>query len=430
MSMSSAQQVVQHVVIAFLAVGAVLLVSGCDYEDIKQISGGGDFPGNAVVIRCNPDTKTLQTYGVCTNRPGDSPMENKVEGALDGHPCSESKELQGIPFSIEHGQNSRLLKGAANVKSSGTEGSSSQTAPAQASSTTSQVNLFSTLMPLLFGPSFSPSSTPLPAACDPTNQGFIVNHRQNSVTAFGICPLRLLKEIPVASNPLQVALTPDGSQALVTSYDGGATGDGALIFIDASTYAATSLDLPNYFPSGIAISPDGTRAYLTHYFDIQPLLLVIDIPNRKLLTTIPLRRQYPGVVVLTPDGTQAWVNYYNDTAITIVDLQTNTIASTLSFNLLVSRGMAFNPQGTKAFVAVQPDQLYVIDTATLATIATITVGNGPNDVIMLPEGDLVAVGAEYAPGTWWVNGRTNQLAAHSTPAGVTTGGTMGMAIIR
>ena len=106
------------------------------------------------------------------------------------------------------------------------------------------------------------------------------------------------------------------------------------------------------------------------------------------------------------------------------------MASSIVASDYVGQGMAFNPQGTKAFVAVQPNQLYVIDTATLTTMARITVGAGPNDVIMMAEGDVVAVGAGFAPGTWWVDARKNRLITHSVAPGDTSGATMGLAVIR
>jgi hypothetical protein len=54
---------------------------------------------------------------------------------------------------------------------------------------------------------------------------------------------------------------------------------------------------------------EGRHPRLRHQYDLEnQCLLVIDIPNRKMLSPIPLQFIYPRVVVITPDGTQAWVN--------------------------------------------------------------------------------------------------------------------------
>src|SRR5215475_5385921 len=103
------------------------------------------------------------------------------------------------------------------------------------------------------------------------------------------CTDSILAVIPVTSNPLQVDFTPDGSLALVTSYDS------AISFIDMTTnkVVKTLVTSPDVHPSGIAISPDGSRAYVTNFFLINPSVLVIDIASRSILNTIPLGVQYP-----------------------------------------------------------------------------------------------------------------------------------------
>lgn len=242
------------------------------------------------------------------------------------------------------------------------------------------------------------------------------------MTSVGLCPLRVLKEITVTSNPLQAAVMPDGATVLVTSYDS------AVTFIStASDTVAFTLATPNYYPSGIAISPDGTRAYVTNYFDSNPALLVIDIPNRKLLSTIPLPLAYPRVVVLTPDGAQAWVNYYSGTEVTIVDTLSGTISRRLNLGIGVSTGMAFNPTGTKAFIATISNLVYVIDTASLSTLAKIAVGPEPNDVIAVANGNKVFVNSPDQAGVWVIDAVHNTLIA-SPPAATTADGSMGMMI--
>jgi YVTN family beta-propeller protein len=251
---------------------------------------------------------------------------------------------------------------------------------------------------------------------------FLVNHQGGTVTAVGLCPsLHVLKDILVFPDPLQVRITPDGATALVTSYDG------AVNFIDTQTATVTfTLQTPNYNPSGLAISPDGTRAYVTHFLDLNPSLLIIDIPNRKILSTIPVPFVYPRNVFLTPDGTQAWVNYYQGTSITIIDLLSATVSRSISFPAEVSKGIAFNPTGTKAFVAATPSQVYVIDTASLKTLANITVGPDPADIVSSTDGRLIFVNSAQLTPVWVIDAIHNTLKA--APASPQPGGSQGLLV--
>jgi YVTN family beta-propeller protein len=276
-------------------------------------------------------------------------------------------------------------------------------------------------MPLLFPPLFPDSDSQKVLAPCPASVGFYgVNHAEGTVTSLSLCPsLKVNKQITVRSHPLQLAVTPDGSTLLVTSYDN------AVNFIDTATDAVTfTLNTPGLYPSGIAISPDGTRAYVTNYFT-NPSLLVIDIPNRKLLSTIPLATAFPRVVVLTPDGTQAWVNYYQGNTVTIVDTLTGLLSHTMNLGTSVSMGMAFNPTGTKAFIA-GPNNVIVVDTATLAILARVTTGNQPTDVVVTPDGRSVLVNSSTQAGLWRIDAIHNTLAAIPDPASPVSRHSMGM----
>src|SRR5262249_11218417 len=192
----------------------------------------------------------------------------------------------------------------------------------------------------------------------------------------------------------QIAATPDGATLLVTCYNN------AIAFIDAaSDRVVHTLSADLFFPNGIAISPDGSRAYVTNYFagNPAPSLLVIDVVRRTILDTIPLPAGFPGVVVLTPDGSRAWVNYYQANFLDMVDTLTVAAIARIDFGEVTQNGMAFNPTGTKAFVATGSSHLAVVDTATLQVVTKITVSDVPLDVAVSPDGALVLVGS-YSTG--------------------------------
>ena len=411
-----------------LALAAVLSASGCERIARKLDEINSPDPVSRIFIRCNQDTHRLQTYIVYFNDRGvPGTTQYAVDGQLNKTPCSVSTENQNRPFTESEAVGAGFvppLRIDARRSTPNKADTRTSSTPA-ANPATSLMDQFAILAPSLFEPLFpGTDSSRLPVNCPPGRQGYLVNHLQNTVTAFGICPMQLLKEISVASNPLQVAITPDGSTALVTSFDY------ALTFIDTATNRVTAtLDLVNYTPSGIAIAPDGKLAYLTNYDNSAPLLVVVDIGARKVVSTIKLPYIYPRVVMLTPDGSQAWVNYYTGGIVSVVDLLTRTVAGTVSIGQLVDTGMAFNPAGTKAFIAVFPNWIYVVETSTLAITAKIPVGQAPSDVAFTIDGWRVLVTSEVEPGTWWIDPRTNTLMGQSVAAG-DSGGSMGLLIVQ
>jgi DNA-binding beta-propeller fold protein YncE len=410
---------------------ALIFEAGCTKD---PITGYDPSLKTRYIVRCDPMTRRLQLYEEQTEPdyfPG-SPfglVEVPVESPINGKSCSVSTEVQGRPFTLGQALNKGLLISPTLTKPDSLEPDRPPSKPdATAGPATRLPDAFPGLMPLLFAPQFTVADSGKVHVDCPPNEGFyLVNHIEGTVSSVGLCPsLHVLKEIPVASNPLQLAETPDGTMVLVTSYDS------AVNFIEtASDMVVFTLTTPNYYPSGIAISPDGARAYVTSYDDVQKDLLVIDIPNRKLLTAIPLTNAFPRVVVLTPDGAQAWVNYYQGSSITIVDTLTNSVAREVNIGVGVSNGMAFNPTGTKAFIAANPNTVIVMNTSSLGILARITVGGAPTDIVADPDGRNVFVDGGSDGRIWVIDAVRNRLDSASEPTSpAASGASRGLLVFR
>jgi DNA-binding beta-propeller fold protein YncE len=183
--------------------------------------------------------------------------------------------------------------------------------------------------------------------------------------------------IPVVTRPLQVAVTPDGSTALVTSFDN------AVNFIDLATNKVTYTLMtdPSINPHGLAISPDGTHAYISS-FNTNGVIAVIDLGSRQITTTLPTISYAQGLT-LTPDGSQVWVTSPYGASVDIFDTLTNTRVTGL--NISQTSDVAFNSTGTRAYVttsATIPGSVVVVDTSTYQTITSYTVGLDPVDIQM------------------------------------------------
>jgi YVTN family beta-propeller protein len=272
---------------------------------------------------------------------------------------------------------------------------------------------------LPFAPVFpNQTVTPPRAACGAGNEYTIlsVEHLRNRVVAIGGCSGTIFATIPVPSNPLEIELLPDGSQAIVTSFDS------AISFIDIASYmvVATIRTTEDINPSGIALSPDGKRAYVTNYTDPGASLLTIDVASHQIVATLPLDA-YPQSVFGNPDGTLLWVTFPFNNEIAIVDVLTNTVIKTIGADSPF--GVAFNSTGTMAFVASRnPAAVDVYDTTTYRSVRRIPVGAGPSEVGVTPD-DLFALVGNFDGSSLTVinlaDYSTSTLSLPGTPEGMT-----------
>jgi YVTN family beta-propeller protein len=212
--------------------------------------------------------------------------------------------------------------------------------------------------------------------------------------------------IRLVSRPLEVAVTPDGAQALVTNFDN------AVSFVNLQTNTVTTnLTTGGMNPSGIAISPDGKTAYVTSFNNTSPAIMVINIASRSIAATIPVSTAYPHSLALSPDGAQLYVAYPFSNQIDIIDTLTNTVFRSL--NIGAPYGIDFSPNGTLAYIAsgaVAPGSLVVLDTATFQVVKTYTVGSLPVDVRVAYGGSQVLV----------TNYLSNSLSVINTRTGLVT----------
>jgi len=255
------------------------------------------------------------------------------------------------------------------------------------------------LLSLPFTPFAPPPATPV------CQSGFAdvlrTNHNYNTVSRLSTCPFAVKATIPVFQNPLQIAVTPDGSTAVVTSF-GDLVGDGgAVTFINLSNNKITNtLMMPfSVTPNGLALSPDGTTAYVGNFTSPGQSILVINIPSQTITATIPITVHYPSGMTLTPDGSQLWVASPLGSETDVLDTLSQTTVYRL--NIQASVDVAFNSTGTTAYVTSDsstPGQVFAVDTSTYRILNTYTVGNGPSDISM-SYGNQFLVVNNYFDGT-------------------------------
>jgi YVTN family beta-propeller protein len=122
-----------------------------------------------------------------------------------------------------------------------------------------------------------------------------------------------------------------------------------------------------FFPWTIAVTPDGTRAYVANFN--RNTVSVIDTVTNSLLTTIPRVNNTYGLrgLAISPDGTRVYVPHLLNTtspgAFSTIDTVTNQVISTIPLNIFpgVPYNMVVHPDGTRAYIAGFTPGIVVFD---------------------------------------------------------------------
>jgi YVTN family beta-propeller protein len=215
---------------------------------------------------------------------------------------------------------------------------------------------------------------------------YVPNNRSGTVSVIDTATNAVVATVPVGGSPRQVAITPDGTRAYVTNV-------GALSVIDTATNTVVGSVPLAGSPGVVAITPDGTRAYVTIGFVTNGIVSVIDTATNTEVASVPFVGSVSGVAI-TPDGTRAYVaNPYffsSDDNVSVIDTATNTIVATVPV-VDSPDGVAITPDGTRVYVTIRSGingRVSVIDTATNTEVATVPMAreNQPWGVAITPDG--------------------------------------------
>jgi YVTN family beta-propeller protein len=154
----------------------------------------------------------------------------------------------------------------------------------------------------------------------------------------------------------------------------------------------------------IAITPNGTRAYVTHgWWQITSSIFVIDTDINRVVATIPVGGSPMGVAI-TPDGTRVYGAVCLDEApgsvIVVIATDSNQVMATIELNGDSPRPeeVAITPDGTKVYVVGTVgafegmiDIVWVIATDSNKLIATIPMKGMPYRIAITPDSTKVYV---------------------------------------
>jgi DNA-binding beta-propeller fold protein YncE len=284
-----------------------------------------------------------------------------------------------------------------------------------------------------------------------TWEALVTRFYGNNVTPFSVPSDIVGSSVSVGDSPTSVAITPDGTRALVSNWDDGTvtvldltqpiigpgytvpagreataiaiTPDGSLALVaNTSDHTVTVLDLtqsivgPGYTvhvgraPVSVAITPDGTQALVSNYQDATVSVLGLTSPVQ-VQYTISVGR-YPNWIAITPDGTKALVPLSGENVVRVLDLTQSTIGP--GYTVPVGQWpltAAVTPDGTKALVANNNENTISVLDMTQSTITqgySVTGSLYPGQFAITPDGTRAYV-------TYWFEDTVGILDLTHTP---------------
>jgi YVTN family beta-propeller protein len=185
--------------------------------------------------------------------------------------------------------------------------------------------------------------------------------------------------------------------------------DNTVSVIDIASNAVTATVQVGQGPIGVAITPDGIRAYVTNSRD--GTVSVIDLASNSVVATVPVGVA-PDKVAITPDGAFAYVaniSEYPSGTLSVINVASNMVVATVALGGAFPYGLAVSPDGAYVYVAdmgpgedgMVQEQVEVISTAsnTVATVVplALTYSTGlPTNVALTPDGAFA-----YAPNIYY-----------------------------
>jgi YVTN family beta-propeller protein len=110
---------------------------------------------------------------------------------------------------------------------------------------------------------------------------------------------------------------------------------------------------------------------------------VIDTASNAVNATVAVG-SIPFWLAITPDGTRAYLANGPDRTVSVIDTATNTVIASVAVGS-VPFGVAITPYGTRAYVTGSGEStVSVIDTASNTVVDTARVGHGPCGMAMTP----------------------------------------------
>ena len=214
---------------------------------------------------------------------------------------------------------------------------------------------------------------------------YVANVSDGTVSVINTTTNRVIRTITVGTTPRNFAMNASGSRLYVAN-----TGSSTISVINTANNSVTSTIGVDGLNS-VAVSPDGTRLYVTNGRFHGGSLYVVTAATGAITDTISVGAMPAGLAV-TPDGGRIYVTYQDGNNLTVVNAVTKSVTTNITIGWNASR-VAVSADGTRVYAPNADDwNMSVIDTSDDTVIETVATGPDATNLAVSPDGQRIYVG--------------------------------------
>jgi YVTN family beta-propeller protein len=203
-----------------------------------------------------------------------------------------------------------------------------------------------------------------------------------SLVGSGTVPVR---EIEVGDGPVGIAVTPDGARAYVAN-----SAAGSLSVVDTAGESVTATIRVADNTNDVVLSPDGSRGYVVGDGSVWTL-----DPSSGAVARLDVEAGF--AAAFSPDGSSLYVAGYvldSGLGLQVLDTATNSVRAVVPIPDEV-HDIAVAPDGSRVYLLGSvADRVTVVDVSAGSVAGTIQVADAPYHLALSPDGSRL-----YVPGT-------------------------------
>jgi YVTN family beta-propeller protein len=213
----------------------------------------------------------------------------------------------------------------------------------------------------------------------------VTNSWDNTVSVVDLTVGQEVDAIAVGDYPMGIALSPDGTRAYV------ACNAGTLDVLDVVNGVRTAVVAIGVHPRHVVVDPTGAYAYVT-WGDASGYVAVIETAGNTPVANIPVG-SIPQGICIAPDGSTLYTADAASGTCSVVDIATRSVVATVDLGGGYPEGICMQPDGSRVYLThYYGSRVSVIDTAHHALLTTIPMAATPACCAVTPDGAYLLVG--------------------------------------
>jgi YVTN family beta-propeller protein len=234
------------------------------------------------------------------------------------------------------------------------------------------------------------SLAPAPFAAAGDGTLIVLNKAEATASLVDLDSGRVAATVPTGEGPHEVAVSPDGTVAVVTNYGGSKPGSTLTVIDVRAARVARTIDLGEHRrPHGIAWLPGGRRVAVTA--EDSRALLIVDADSGSIEAAVATDQEGSHMVAVAPGGARAFVANIGSGSVTVIDLKRRARVATIRTGA-GAEGITLTPGGKEIWVTNrEADTVSVIDAGSLEVLATLESKSFPIRAQATPDGRHVLV---------------------------------------